>query len=107
MSRWLFNEEDIQNDLLILKEKYKNLGFDLSIEECYDSWYLYSEQVHANWLNIGENIEDSLYAVKAILRSQDETHRINLSIKNNCTVKNTCINENCMNCIEYSQYDFN
>ena len=64
-SKWLFKCDDIQEDLKILQRKYKELGYDFSLEECYNIWYLYSEMLCANWIDVNGNIEQSIdYVVK-------------------------------------------
>lgn len=59
-SKWLFKCEDVQEDLKILQVKYKELGYDFSIEDCYNIWYLYSEMLCANWINVDGDISQSV-----------------------------------------------
>jgi hypothetical protein len=65
VSNWLFNS--VQNDLKNLQQEYKKIGYDLTIEQCYEVWYTYSERCCANWLNIS-NVENSKSYVEEILK---------------------------------------
>lgn len=58
--RWMWNCEDVQEDIRTLQNRYKNeMGYDLSLEEVYDIWSLYSERYSANWMTVNEDILDS------------------------------------------------
>ncbi|WCK57325.1 hypothetical protein PP175_29485 (plasmid) [Aneurinibacillus sp. Ricciae_BoGa-3] len=50
MNRWLWNEQDVQEDLVVLLDKYKEMGYNLTKEQAYDAWYMYSEYCQANWM---------------------------------------------------------
>lgn len=63
--RWLWN--DVQDDLKLLQKEYKKLGYNYTLEECYDIWQAYSEICHANWIINFEHIEDSLDIAKEIV----------------------------------------
>ena len=67
-SKWLWNDKEVQEDLLMLQKKYKELGFDFSLEDCYNLWYFYSETASANWMNVGNinSISNSLKYAKYI-----------------------------------------
>ncbi len=67
MSRWLWNEEDVQQDLLLLQKKYKELGYDLTKEQCYDIWYMYSQYCHANWIVVSKDVSNSEWCIKRVL----------------------------------------
>lgn len=58
--RWLYKDEEVQKDLLILQEKYKKLGYDFTIDECYNIWYLFSDMLSANWLSVSGDISKSI-----------------------------------------------
>jgi hypothetical protein len=55
----MWNNKDIQKDLLILSAKYQQIGYNLTLEQCYDIWTIYSDYCHATWLDIND-IEKSL-----------------------------------------------
>jgi hypothetical protein len=67
LSRWLWKDKDVQQDLVLLKQGYTMLGYVLTLEQTYDSWYMYSESCSANWLNVSGNIRNSLWCVEKVL----------------------------------------
>lgn len=69
-NRWMWNCEDVQEDLIILQKKYLELGYDLTKEEAYDAWYMYCERCSANWMCIDGDISCSEWAVKRVLSNR-------------------------------------
>ncbi|MEH7116162.1 hypothetical protein V7128_01885 [Neobacillus vireti] len=67
MNRWLWNEEDVQKDIIILQNKYKKLGYELTKEQVYDSWYMYCQSCAANWMYVDGDISQSEWYVKKVL----------------------------------------
>lgn len=66
--KWLWDCKDVQEDLIVLKEKYKKqLGYELTLEQCFDSWYLYCEACSANWMYVDSDLSGSEWAVKKVL----------------------------------------
>lgn len=61
--RWLYKDKEVQADLLVLQEKYKELGYDFTTDECYDIWYIYSDMMSANWLSVSGDISKSINSV--------------------------------------------
>ena len=59
-SRWLYDCKEVQEDLRILQKKYMELGYEFSLDECYDIWYLYSEMLSANWINAKGSVKQSI-----------------------------------------------
>jgi len=57
-SRWLWKSE--QEDIKILKNKYKELGYELTLSQSYDLWYKYCEYCCANWMYVDNDISKSL-----------------------------------------------
>lgn len=67
-SKWLWDCEDVQKDILILQQKYKEqMGYNLTKEQAFNSWYIYCEYCCANWMYIDEDLKDSEWAVKKVL----------------------------------------
>lgn len=71
MERFLWNKQYVQYDLIRLQRKYKNLGYHLSLEDCYDVWIKYSESEFANWLETSDEIiNNSLNYVKDFIKNK-------------------------------------
>lgn len=63
---WLWNY--VQEDLILLQLEYRKMGYNPTLEQCYEAWYLYSERCSANWINIG-HVENSIDYIEEILNS--------------------------------------
>ncbi|WCK57017.1 hypothetical protein PP175_27905 (plasmid) [Aneurinibacillus sp. Ricciae_BoGa-3] len=77
MNRWLWNEADIQEDILVLQDKYKEMGYSLTKEQAYDAWYMYSESCYANWLHVSGDVSQSLRCVKKVLEAEGKSVEAN------------------------------
>lgn len=74
--KWLWDCEDVQEDLKTLKQEYKKqLGYDLTEEQCFDAWYLHSEYCCANWIYVDGDLTNSEWAVKKVLSEQLPTQQ--------------------------------
>ncbi len=66
MERHLWNKQYIQYDLIRLQKKYKKLGYELTLEQCYDIWYQFSVSEYSTWLETTpELIEQSVSFIKS------------------------------------------
>lgn len=66
--KWLWDCEDVQEDLKVLKRKYKEqLGYDMTEEQCFEAWYLYCERCSANWMSVDGDLNGSEWYVKKVL----------------------------------------
>lgn len=67
-SKWLWDCEDVQQDITILQKNYKDqLGYSLTKEQTFDSWYIYCEYCCANWMHVDTDLKNSEWAVKKVL----------------------------------------
>ena len=66
INRWLWDNKDIQQDLIELQIVYKDLGYELTLEQCYDAWYMYSQYCEANWLRVS-SVENSKWCIDRII----------------------------------------
>lgn len=65
---WLWECEDVQEDLKTLQREYKKqLGYDLTLEQCFDAWCLYCERYSANWMCVDGDLSNSKYYVEKVL----------------------------------------
>ena len=64
VSNWLWNS--VQEDLLLLHIEYRKMGYNPTLEQCYEAWYLYSEDMCANWIHIS-NVEGSREYMERII----------------------------------------
>lgn len=103
MSRWLWDCEDVQEDLDLLVFKYKELGYGVTKEQAYDAWYLYSEYCSANWMYVGDNgdVTGSLEYLKEILSEESRNIIVDCSLEDSCKRYKP---EFCKTCITYSEY---
>lgn len=70
MERPLWDKQYIQYDLIRLRRKYKKFGYELSLEQCYDVWYMFSVSEYSNWLEtIPELIEQSVVFIDKVLNN--------------------------------------
>ena len=63
---WLW--DSVQDDLILLQIEYRKLGYNPTLEQCYEAWYLYSEGCCANWINIS-NVENSKEDIEKVLNN--------------------------------------
>lgn len=108
--RWLWECQDVQEDLLILQDKYKQLGYDLKKEQAYDAWAMYCEYCSANWMYVDGDISNSLWAVKKVLGiNQNKEKSLSCVVGSSCVhglfeENNKDCREKCNQCNEYSNY---
>lgn len=70
MKRWMWDCEDVQEDLITLQTEYKKLGYNLTKEQCYDVWYMYCDECCANWMYIS-NVENSVDYIQKVINNED------------------------------------
>lgn len=96
-----------------MQKKFKDLEYDLTLEEVYDVWYRYSEKCYANWLNVNGDITDSTKEIDYVLNREKFLEKSLKIIKERpCGVERTCLNsmfsniesEYCLKCKEYCEY---
>lgn len=70
MERPLLVHQYVQYDLIRLSKKYHKLGYELTLDQCYDIWAMYSESEYSNWLDTTvQNIKLSVKFIEKVLNS--------------------------------------
>ena len=53
--KWLWDCEDVQEDLLVLQNKIKEqTGLSLNKIQCFNVWYSYCDLLCANWMFVDD-----------------------------------------------------